>query len=70
MFTIDTAIQTLTAEGWASADVITALDSFIAAGVDHEDPDGQELLDDYDLEVVRTQLTDWSYTITIYTAEV
>ena len=64
MFTIDTAIQTLTTEGWAAADVITALDSLISAGVAREDPDGQALLDDCDLQVVRDQLTDWSYTIT------
>ena len=65
MFTIDTAIQTFLAEGYNEDDIVTALDSFIGAGVDHEDEDGNFLLDDGDMQVVRNQLNAWSDTITV-----
>lgn len=64
MFDIDTAIQIFLAEGYNEDDVVTALDSFVGAGVDHEDEDGNLLLDDGDMQVVRNQLNAWSHTIT------
>ena len=55
--TPDAAVTILTAEGHTLADVLAALDSLIAAGVDHAADDGSALLTGDDLDVVRKQLS-------------